>query len=116
MSTIQNGTWKFIQRWSDSSHYSFKATLINGTLTINDGEFFGTYTALDGANPGQIAIAIADFNNRTITSYVGNYQGNLMGGQMVGAPDNGSATPKGVWSAFHISILEIDEGSYGIEV
>lgn len=115
MSTIKNGIWRFTQKWANARPYSFTAILKDGTLTINDGQFFGTYTALDGAYPGQIAIAIADFKHKTITSYVGNYQGNLMGGQMVGAPANGAATPKGVWEAIHASILEVEEGAYGIE-
>ncbi|WP_341900076.1 hypothetical protein [Fluviicola taffensis] len=74
--------------------------------------FFGTYTTLDRSD--QIAIAIANYEDKSITSYVGNYRNLIMGGQMTEAPYEKPSSPKGVWEAVHQTFYNIPIEKYGI--
>jgi len=108
------GTWVFTQKWHGVVPYKFKAEFSEeGTITINDGEFFGTYARL--GNSSQVALAIANFSNKTITSYVGNVAGSAMGGETVGAnynqPERGV---NGIWSAVQLPISNAEEKNHHV--
>lgn len=100
-----SGTWRFTQRWEGAPAYSFNAEFLeNGTISINNGQFFGTYAIL--GNSSYLSLAIADFNGKTITSYVGNYVGLRMGGEAIGASANHGKSHSGIWTA---QLLPVEE-------
>ncbi len=108
--TMLSGNWKFTQKWNTSQPYSFNAELQkNGTVSINNGQFFGTYEVLGSSN--QIALAIGSFNGapQSITSYVGNLAGGAMGGEATGASVGGPVV-NGVWSAQQVAQVDENKG------
>jgi hypothetical protein len=91
------GTWIITQVWDGIPAYKFSANFAaNGTITVEGGKYFGVWDQLGSSN--QIGLAIANFEQSSITSYVGNIVGPAMGGQMTGSTKGGTPI-KGVWSA-----------------
>ena len=101
------GNWIFTQKWNGQSPYKFGAKLSSdGTIEV-DGGYFGTWTVLGSSN--QLALAIANFSQQSITSYSGNVAGPSMGGEMTGGAP-GQSVFKGVWSATLVSHDEAPQG------
>lgn len=92
------GTWIITNHWNGANPYHFSANFgKDGTIAVEgQKEFFGTWTVLGSSS--QVALAIADFKNPSITSYNGNVLGGAMGGEMTGGAP-GQSTFAGVWSA-----------------
>ena len=76
---------------------------LDGKVSINDNQFFGTYAVFGSSS--YISIAIADFQGESITSYIENVVGLNMGGKTVGTSVTGNSH-YGVWSA---TLLLLDE-------
>lgn len=90
------GTWIITQKWKGVPPYKFPAKFgKDGTIRVKGG-YFGTWTVLGASS--QVALAIANFKQQTITSYNGNVVGPAMGGQMTGGSP-GKPTSSGTWSA-----------------
>lgn len=108
------GTWRFHQSWGESSAYSFDAEFsADGTISINNGMFFGTYSILGPST--QISLAIAHFKDappipKSITAYVGNVTETGMGGMMTGSPEDGGKVSEGIWSAHLVQTLDESKG------
>ena len=98
-----SGTWMFTQEWGSSKTYSFDAIFLDGKISINNNQFFGTYVVLGSAS--YISIAITDFNNQFITTYIGNILGPTIGGEALRTSVGGN-THDGVWSAILLAMEE----------
>lgn len=109
------GTWKITHSFNGVPTYQFSANFgANGSIAVqNHPQFYGTWTQLGTSN--QVALAIADSTQPSITSYAGNVAFGSMGGLMTGGSGCPvSTTLSGSWVAVKQELLDAPEGAPGL--
>ena len=107
-----SGVWRITQKWNNGPKYSFKTHFFeNGRVSIMGNMFEGTYTFDE--NSGCVSLGIANFNNRSVSSYVGQVEGFTINGTATGLGRTGRVSSAN-WSAVGGNCKRCPRNSFGL--
>lgn len=90
-----SGVWQVTQAWQGTTPYTFNMTITDTGLITIEGGFSGIIAELGASS--FLSMAISNTQAQSITAYVGNIVGPVMGGVMTGT--QGGQVFQGTWSA-----------------
>lgn len=107
--TSLDGDWVVTQQWAGVKPYKFPMSIKNGVVTV-EGGFNGVSDQLGSSS--FVSLAIANYAQKSITSYIGNIAGGAMGGQMTGTQN--SKVVQGIWSAVKSHLDNAVPGAFNV--